>query len=332
MMCAGDTSRVFLSSTSSSMYFYAAQAAADADTGGANGAPTGSGAATFVNLSAGQKDFWFKDTLLGTHTITATTDAGHTTDTDFNGTGSNLSVKTNTAVSGSGPTASVALTGTWVWGCGDPITVNHATGDGITPSSGYAGSITYDTALFNFGGSTGNKCMITRNLGATQQATSVGDNSAASAGWYWQFDKKQGYVDGPTPAWGTYGTDGSWLSTKDPCALLLNPITGGTWHIPTNQEWTDIDASGAGTGTAWTTWSGPFGALATDGTTQLKLHAAGYLSNGSGVLYDRGSNGYDWSSTQGSSTDGSYLIFASSASGVFNNNKAFGYSVRCLKD
>jgi len=340
-LAVGDTSTVFLSSDSPTvltpMYFYANSTAANNDNAGASGEPTGVGAVTSVKIGtsgdtpvAGKASFYFKDTSLGTWTITATTDAGHTTDTDFNGTGSNLSTKTNTAISGSGPTATVNLL--YSWACGDSITVTHTAGDGITPSSGYAGSITYDTALFNFGGSTGNKCMITRNLGATQQATSVGDNSAASAGWYWQFDKKQGYVDGPTPAWGTYGTDGSWLSTKDPCALLLNPITGGTWHIPTNQQWTDIDGTGAGTGTAWTTWSGPFGALATDGTTQLKLHAAGYLSNGSGVLYDRGSNGYDWSSTQGSSTDGSYLIFASSASGVFNNNKAFGYSVRCLKD
>ena len=37
------------------------------------------------------------------------------------------------------------------------------------------------------------KCRITSNLGADHQAYVVSDDTEASAGWYWQFNRKQGY-------------------------------------------------------------------------------------------------------------------------------------------
>ena len=37
------------------------------------------------------------------------------------------------------------------------------------------------------------KCWITSNLGASQQATAVNASTQASSGWYWQFNRKQGY-------------------------------------------------------------------------------------------------------------------------------------------
>jgi len=30
---------------------------------------------------------------------------------------------------------------------------------------------------------------------------SATDNTDAAAGWYWQFNRKQGYKTGPTPTW-----------------------------------------------------------------------------------------------------------------------------------
>ena len=53
-------------------------------------------------------------------------------------------------------------------------------------------TVTYGTVLTDIGG-TGSKCWITQNLGADQQATSATDATEASAGWYWQFGRKQGF-------------------------------------------------------------------------------------------------------------------------------------------
>ena len=209
------------------------------------------------------------------------------------------------------------------WSCGDSITIDHATDDGITPSSDYAGEITYGTATFDFGGTTGEKCMITRNLGATAQAGSVNDGTDAAAGWYWQFDNKQGYAVGPIPSWGTYGAGDSWVQANDPCYLLF----GAGWHVPTYTNWNDIDSS-----KGWVNWNGPYDALATDSTTKLKLHAAGYLGSASGALGYRGGGGICWSGTQSSGTRGWALSVSGYGSDMSSVAKAFGLSVRCLKD
>ncbi|MBL7072703.1 MAG: hypothetical protein ISS33_02850 [Candidatus Omnitrophica bacterium] len=61
-------------------------------------------------------------------------------------------------------------------------------------------------------------------------------------------------------------------------------------------------------------------------------YAAGYLDNSDGALNNRGVNGNYWSSTQNSTTNGYKLNFNSTNSNVNNNNKANGFSVRCLSD
>jgi hypothetical protein len=71
--------------------------------------------------------------------------------------------------------------------CGDTIFVNHVAGS-VAPVSKI---VTYGTVT-NIPGETA-KCWITQNLGASQQATAVNDATEASAGWYWQFNRKQGY-------------------------------------------------------------------------------------------------------------------------------------------
>jgi len=156
-----------------------------------------------------------------------------------------------------------------------------------------------------------------------QQATVVSDGTEASAGWYFQFNRKQGYKhDGstrtPSTAWNATNDNlsATWEAAKDPCAIEL----GTGWRIPTNTEWTNVDASGS-----WTNWNGPFGSA-------LKLHAAGYLFYSDGSLDYRGSFGYYWSSTQYDATNGWYLFFNSSSSYMNANPKSYGYSVRCLRD
>jgi hypothetical protein len=62
------------------------------------------------------------------------------------------------------------------------------------------------------------------------------------------------------------------------------------------------------------------------------MHAAGYLHVNDGSLINRGSIGYCWSSKQFNPTDGSGLYFDSGLSNLDNSSKAYGLSLRCLKD
>jgi len=199
------------------------------------------------------------------------------------------------------------------WSCGDDLTITHTAGD-VCPVTK---TVTYGTVQTSLSGDS--KCWITQNLGADQQAGTVDDSTEASAGWYWQFNRKQGYKhDGSilTPSWTITSIDeeSDWTSANDPCAILL----GTGWRLPTSTEWTNADSG-------WSNWTDAF-------ASDLVLHAAGLLYSTNGQVASRGSVGYDWSSTQRSSTHGWRLGFYGLGSGMNINVKAYGFSVRCLKD
>ncbi len=201
-------------------------------------------------------------------------------------------------------------------GCGNSFTIAHTAGS-VAPVSK---TVTYGTVT-NIPGET-SKCWITRNLGATQQANTVSDNTEAAAGWYWQFNLKQGYKhDGttrtPNTAWiFSISETSDWVNVNDPCNIEL----GNAWRIPTYTEWYNVDNTGG-----WTNWNGPWG-------SGLQLHAAGRLASTSGALGIRGSFGGYWSNTQDSSTLGWYLSLNSGSSNMGNITKTVGFSVRCLRD
>jgi hypothetical protein len=205
-----------------------------------------------------------------------------------------------------------------VFPCGLSISINHQVSGGIAPVDK---SVTYGTV----NGIPGEpeKCWITSNLGADHQAASVDEASEASAGWYWQFNRKQGYKhDGltrtPNTAWITSITENSdWIAANDPCALEL----GTGWRIPANSEWTNIDVSGG-----WNIWNGPW-------DSDLKLHAAGFLDATEGMLILRGLFGYYWSNLQSIPENGWYFYFSNVySSTLFYGYKPHGMTIRCLRD
>ena len=165
------------------------------------------------------------------------------------------------------------------------------------------------------------KCWITSNLGSDHQATDVNDASEASAGWYWQFNRKQGYKhDGfaVNPSWTitSISESADWITDNDPCALEL----GAGWRIPTITEWNNVSNSGN-----WISWDGPWNSF-------LKLHAAGYLHYNDGSLNDIGSTGNYWCSSEYGATSAMYLTFDSWSSYIYSNSKAYGFSARCVRD
>ena len=199
-------------------------------------------------------------------------------------------------------------------GCGT-LTINHLAANGVAPVDK---TVTYGTVTGIPGEPA--KCWITRNLGASQQATAVNDATEASAGWYWQFDLKKGYKhDGTiaTPTWSfaSYTPPGNWSATVDPCTLEL----GAGWRIPTSTEWINIDESGG--------WA----IRADQWNSGLKLHGAGSITSGN--LVARGGQSMYWSSTYISKMAGAYNLQGSSGySEVGNYPTSYAFPLRCIKD
>lgn len=205
------------------------------------------------------------------------------------------------------------------WTCGSSLTINHNTVGGVAPVNK---TVTYGTVLTDIAG-TGDKCWITQNLGATHQASSATDSTEASAGWYWQFNRKQGYQyttsRTPNTAWvQDINENSNWSANNDPCTLEL----GVGWRLPTGTEWGNAD----GAPQNWANYTDAY-------ASTLRLHAAGWLIYSTGVLDIRGDSGHYWSSTL-SQTDpaiyGRMLLIHSGVSYVTDENKPKGYSVRCL--
>jgi len=223
-------------------------------------------------------------------------------------------VNTNGKVgSGEGLENSGKKTKTFV--CGDDITINHVTTDGVAP---VAKTVTYKTVLTTISGAS--KCWITSNLGATNEATSGTDASDNASGWYWQFNYKKGYRYAGTTrtptAWTSSGAQPTqdWQPANDPCTIELGP----GWRIPTLTEWTAVRNT-----------NGYFNNF----SSVLKIHAAGYLAYGNGAMTDRGAGHHYWSSDYSDATFArAYVVFPPNTYTVSNNNRLAGFSVRCIKD
>ena len=203
------------------------------------------------------------------------------------------------------------------WICGvSTLSISHSISGGVAPVNK---STTYNTVT-NVPGET-TKCWITSNLGSDHEPSSPSDGTEPSSGWYWQFNRKQGYKnDGTilTPSWTTttINENSDWLTSNDPCRFEL----GGTWRLPTYAEWNNVDNIGG-----WTNWYGSW-------SSGLKLHAAGFLSYNIGNLSYRGQYGYIWSSTQWNSAGGYVLYLDYAGSFVSSFDKPYGCPVRCIKE
>ncbi len=206
--------------------------------------------------------------------------------------------------------ATLTATTSACFSCGSALAITHTIGT-VAPETK---SINYGTVTTSLSGAS--KCWITQNLGSTNQAGSATDATEASAGWYWQFNRKQGYKAGPTPAWTitAINENSNWVAVNDPCTIEL----GTGWRIPTSTEWTNAAAG-------WNNCTDTYGSV-------LRLHTAGFLFDNDGFNASRGVTGSYWGSTQDVNTNGWALVFDNSLRVINSLTKAYGFSLRCLKD
>ena len=180
------------------------------------------------------------------------------------------------------------------------------------------------------------KVWMDRNLGATQVATSSTD--AASYGDLYQWgrgtDGHEKRTSGTTTGQSSSTTPGNtfitgsdnWYNGNNPNDLwqgvsgVNNPCPTG-YRIPTETEWNAERASWTNSG------QNSAGAFA----SPLKLPMAGSRAYNLGNFGEVGSGGSYWSSTV-SGTSSRYLYFISSDASLYTANRAFGFTVRCIKD
>lgn len=215
----------------------------------------------------------------------------------------------------------------WFLGSYDgPIPISHGYVDGVTPSDAdLYKERSYPTVQANWPGPGGDKLWLGVNLGATKQPETSVDDSPSSAGWYFQFNRKQAYYhtgSNLTPSWRLteIREDSTWALENDPCHLLL----GAPWRLPTIEELrafmsAPVAQGGMGDGNRTSAFN-----------STLNLHAAGNLQSFDGHLQLRGEAGNYWASDQFSNNRGEVLTFGQ-GSNTFAGNKAFGRSVRCIE-
>src|SRR5574344_1664046 len=163
------------------------------------------------------------------------------------------------------------------------------------------------------------------NIVAGPVALSVGEDAANAEKFYKNSSSPYDWLSSKNDALWNSGTEAAPVRTSyDPCP------TG--WRVPTNTELTALIANKS----AWTTKESQNGYYFSGSTTysagvsQIFLPAAGYRYSDGGA-YDRGSFGRYWSSTPGGAN--AYgLYFSGGDAGMGNYNRAYGFSVRCVKD
>jgi uncharacterized protein (TIGR02145 family) len=198
-------------------------------------------------------------------------------------------------------------------------------------------SINCDGSIFTWAdvtNATTGKTWMDRNLGAKQVATSSTD--ANSYGDLYQWGRlKDGHQcrtstttttlsKNDVPGHGSFITGASnWRSTQNDNLWqgvngINNPCPSG-YRLPTETEWASEAASWGSSNAA--------GAFA----SALKLPMTGERLNSNGSLNQVNTVGSYWSSTvNGTSSRGRW--FLSSSGGMFTEKRAFGSSVRCIKN
>jgi uncharacterized protein (TIGR02145 family) len=182
-----------------------------------------------------------------------------------------------------------------------------------------------------------NKIWMDRNLGASQVATSSTDVASYGDLYQWgrRADGHQCRTSATTATLSSTDVPGNsnfilvtntpydWRSSQNNNLWqgvngVNNPCPSG-YRIPTDTELNEER-------TSWSA-NNSIGAFA----SSLKLPLAGIRSHSDGSIYDVSVDGHYCSNSIGGTTS-RYLYFRNGIANVDGNNRAYGFSVRCIKD
>jgi uncharacterized protein (TIGR02145 family) len=210
------------------------------------------------------------------------------------------------------------------------------------------------------------KKWLDRNLGANRVATAY--NDVQSYGYSFQWGRANdghqktanSYTNGVSDSNSTTTStlsSADTVSAPDTAKFIMSPSTPYDWRSPQSPNQTTLWAGANGgtnnvcpagfhvpTSAEWGTWVTALGGFTTatcGGTStcreiafnsSLKIPVAGLRNYSDGSLNYQGSNGYCWSSSV-SGTIASHLYFtATTVNPATADYRAYGFTVRCLKD
>jgi len=181
------------------------------------------------------------------------------------------------------------------------------------------------------------KTWLDRNLGASRVAQSSTDAEAYGDLYQWGRGT-DGHEKRNSPTTTTLSSS----NTPGHGNFILAPNSPYDWRSPQNDNlWQGVSGTNnpcptgyrLPTEAEWEAERASWGSNNSTGAfaSPLKLPVAGGRGNSNGSLYYVGSYGYYWSSTV-DGTYSRYLRFGSSDASMYSRNRAYGRSVRCLKD
>jgi uncharacterized protein (TIGR02145 family) len=183
------------------------------------------------------------------------------------------------------------------------------------------------------------KCWLDRNLGATQVATSKTDTS--SYGSYYQWGRLTDGHQIPTSGVTSTGSNGDVPNNG---GLFISTTTSpDDWHSPQNNNlWQGVNGTNNPCPTGFRVptkdeWVALISAASitnkdTAYSSTLKIPVAGYRHRHDGSFFLVGSFGIYWSSSPLSTYAYNLFFGSGSADPADSENRADGYSVRCVKD
>jgi uncharacterized protein (TIGR02145 family) len=181
----------------------------------------------------------------------------------------------------------------------------------------------------------GGQCWMQESIDVNPTESPTWVNSS-DVGWYGYYnDNYQAAGEGTLLQWSAAMNGATTERAQGVCPT--------DWHIPSDCEWMYLENSLGMTiaeqqGTGWRN-SGTVGSklstLTANGTNSSGFTAllAGFRFT-NGTFSFRGTYGFWWSSSETSASNAHFRHLHSSQAGVFRSsyNKAYGFSVRCLKD
>lgn len=176
-----------------------------------------------------------------------------------------------------------------------------------------------------------------RNLGASHVATGISD--VASYGDLYQWGR---FADGHQCRTSIANTVNATNDTPGHTEFIQETVAPNDWRAPQNDLlWQGIngvnnpcpfgyriptDAELNAERNSWTTNSS-IGSIG----SPLKLPTAGLRNFGTGNFHNVGWSGYYWSSTVNSTNSLNLAIYAGNSI-IHDNERAYGFSVRCIKE